>query len=255
MRITSTELESWGNTRDAQGKLPLLLRKLVTNSVDRYIPHIDIPAEDSIWKPGMDGVVQTTSNSVLGEAGVYNIECGVDEDYTTKFVSDLRKRSERLKEKIGATFVFITTRKIKDKEKLISLARQRVRQSNLWDNIKVFDADNIEHWLEQDYATTAWMCDVLRKPSDGIYDFEKKWNEWCTSTKIPLDEQIILARENIYEKEMNNWLLYDGGLLEVKSNSKMESLLFLLASVQKIANPEKRAAIQNINCGRSNSME
>ena len=245
MRITSTELESWGNTRDAQGKLPLLLRKLVTNSVDRYIPHIDIPAEDSIWKPGMDGVVQTTSNSVLGEAGVYNIECGVDEDYTTKFVSDLRKRSERLKEKIGATFVFITTRKIKDKEKLISLARQRVRQSNLWDNIKVFDADNIEHWLEQDYATTAWMCDVLRKPSDGIYDFEKKWNEWCTSTKIPLDEQIILARENIYEKEMNNWLLYDGGLLEVKSNSKMESLLFLLASVQKIANPEKREEIKS----------
>lgn len=45
MRITSTELESWGSTRDAQGKLPLLLRKLITNSVDKYIPRIDIPAE------------------------------------------------------------------------------------------------------------------------------------------------------------------------------------------------------------------
>lgn len=114
MRITSTELEIWSNTRDAQGKLPLLLRKLITNSVDKYIPHVDIPVEDSIWKPGMDGVVQTISTSVLGEAGIYKIECGVDEDYKDKFFSDLEKRSADLREKTDAIFVFVTTRKIQD---------------------------------------------------------------------------------------------------------------------------------------------
>lgn len=245
MRITSTELEMWSNKRDAQGKLPLLLRKLITNSVDKYIPRIDIPVEDSIWKPGMDGVVKTTSTSVLGEAGIYNIECGVDENYKDKFFSDLRKRSASLQEKTDAIFVFVTTRKIQDKNKLINQARQDIVASNLWKNIKVFDADNIGHWLEQDYATAAWMCDVLGKPSDGIYDFDKKWSEWCKSTIIPLDEQIILARENIHEKEMNNWLLCDKGLIEVKSNSKKESLLFLLASILKIANQEKREEIKS----------
>lgn len=245
MRITSTELEIWSNTRDAQGKLPLLLRKLITNSVDKYIPHVDIPVEDSIWKPGMDGVVQTISTSVLGEAGIYKIECGVDEDYKDKFFSDLKKRSADLREKTDAIFVFVTTRKIQDKNKLINQARQDIVNSNLWKNIKVFDADSIEYWLEQDYATAAWMCDVLGKPSDGIYDFDKKWREWCKSTIFPLDEQIILARENVYEKEMNNWLLYDKGLLEVKSNSKTESLLFLLASILKIADQERREEIKS----------
>lgn len=245
MRITSTELESWGSTRDAQGKLPLLLRKLITNSVDKYIPHIDIPAEDSIWKPGMDGIVQTTSDSVLGEAGVYNIECGINENYKDKFFSDLKKRSANLQKKTDTIFVFVTTKKIQDKDKLLNKARQDIVNSNLWKSIKVFDADNMEHWLEQDYATAAWMCNVLGKPSDGIYDFDKKWSEWCKSTIIPLDEQIILARENIHEKEMNNWLLYDKGLLEVKSNSKKESLLFLLASILKIANQEKREEIKS----------
>ncbi len=245
MRITSTELENWGNTRDAQGKLPLLIRKLITNSVEKYIPYIDIPTEDSIWKPGMDGIVQTKSDSILGESGIYNIECGVNNDYQKKFSSDLIKRSEKLKEKTDAIFVFITTQKIKDKNTLVDSTRQNIQKSNLWGNIKVFDADNLEHWLEQDYATAAWMCDVLGKPSDGIYDFDKKWSEWCKSTIIPLDEQIILARENIHEKEMNNWLLYDKGLLEVKSNSKKESLLFLLASILKIANQEKREEIKS----------
>lgn len=245
MRITSTELENWGDTRDAQGKLPSLIRKLITNSVDAYMPYIDIPTEDSIWKPGIDGVVKTISNSVLGGPGTYNIECGQNADYKRKFFGDLEKRSDKLTAKTDIIFVFITTRKIQDKNKLIATARQKISKSNLWGDIKVFDADSIEHWLEQDYATIAWMCDVLEKPSDGIYDFDKKWSEWCKSTKIPLDEQIILARENIYENEMNKWLLDDKGLLEVKSNSKIESLLFLLASIQKIANKEKREKIKS----------
>lgn len=246
MKITSTELESWSNTRVSQEKLPLLLRKLIINSVDdKSISYLDIPGGDSIWKPGVDGRVQTLKTSILGEAGLYDIECGQEEDYKKKFVYDISKRSENLSVNTDTIFVFITTRKIQNKENLIKDIKENNYKTNFWKNIKIFDADNIETWLDNDYATRAWMCDLLEKPCDGVYDFNKKWNMWIASTIIPINEQIILARKNIYEKEINNWLLYDNNLLEVRANSKKESLMYLLASIENISSIEKKESLKS----------
>lgn len=246
MKITSTELENWGKTRESQEKLPLLLRKLITNSIDgKYLVNINIPCGDSIWKPGVDGKVQTLEHSILGEAGIYYVECGQSNDCITKFKNDLLKRSNALSVNSNITFVFITTHKVKNKDRLISQVIKTTKHANFWKNIKIFDADDIETWLDNDYATKAWIFDILKKPFDGIYNFEKKWSEWLSSTVIPLDEDIILARKNIYTKEISNWLLSDGGLLEVRSNTKKESLLYLLASINKISPAEKQEEIKS----------
>ena len=210
MHMSSTELENWSNTRQSQEKLPLLLRRLITNNLDgKYLVNLDIPGGDSIWKPGADGYVQTLENSILGEAGIYLIECGQDENYQTKFKNDLDKRSKDISPNSNMTFVFITTRKVKNKNNIIAEAQEKNPQTKFWKDIKIFDADNIEAWIENDYATRAWLCDIWEQPFDDIYNFEKKWQDWIKSTIIPLDENIILARKNIYEKEINNWLLYD----------------------------------------------
>ncbi len=246
MHISSTELEKLSNTRQSQEKLPLLLRRLITNNLDgKYIVNLDIPGGDSIWKPGADGYVQTLENSILGEAGIYLIECGQDESYQTKFQKDLDKRTENLSQNSNKTFVFITTRKVRNKDASIAKAQKKNPKANFWKNIRIFDADDIETWLEHDYATSAWLCDVLEKPFDDIYNFEKKWQDWIKSTIIPLDENIILARKNIYEKEINDWLLHDKGLIEVRACTKKESLLYLLASIMKISSLEEREDIKS----------
>lgn len=246
MHISSTELENWSNTRQSQEKLPLLLRRLITNNLNgKYLVNLDIPGGDSIWKPGADGYVQTLENSILGEAGIYLIECGQDENYQTKFKNDLDKRSKNLSPNSNMTFVFITTRKVKNKNIIIAEAQEKNPQTKFWKDIKIFDADNIEAWIENDYATRAWLCDILEKTFDDIYNFEKKWQDWIKSTIIPLDENIILARKNIYEKEINNWLLYDKGLIEVRANTQKESLLYLFASIMKISSMEKREDIKS----------
>lgn len=244
--ISSTDIELWSNTRQSQENLPLLIRRLITNNIDsQYILECDIPSGDSIWKPGNDGSVKITINSILGEAGTYKIECGANSDYKTKFKADLSKRSEPLCSLTDHVFVFISARKIRDKQKVISDVVGKVEKASFWKDIKIFDADNIETWLNQDYATTAWFCNLLRKRCDDIYDFNKKWKEWCDSTSIALDADVILARDNIYEDEINDWLLSDKSIIEVRSSSKKESLLYLLASITRIKPQETQERIKS----------
>jgi hypothetical protein len=243
--ITSTDLQSWAETRESQDKLPLLIRRLIINNIGfENIRFINMPGGDSIWKPGPDGEIITRVNSILGNAGRFIIECGQKADYEEKFKEDLMKRIDELRNNEGdSVFVFITSRKVKDKTDTLRKIKESITGSNLLKNILLFDADDIETWLDFDFATTAWLADILEKPSYGIKSFDLIWKEWTASTEIPIDENIILAREKDKirednEKKVNVWLgdIYEDGkgcILKINSASKKESLLFFMASILK----------------------
>ena len=99
--ITSSELQNWAATRESQEKLPLLIRKLIINNIGfNNIQFIDIPGGDSIWKPGSDGKLSTTVDSLLGPANtLYIIECGQNANTEYKFKTDLIKRTKELQNK------------------------------------------------------------------------------------------------------------------------------------------------------------
>lgn len=233
--ITSTDLQVWGNTRESEEKLPLLLRRLIINNIGfDNIQFIDIPGGDSIWKPGADGKVVTKKSSILGDENkTYIIECGQSKDVERKFQDDLEKRSNQLSGRTDAIFCFITTYKLKDKNETLKKIKQLVPNSNLWSEIKIFDADNIETWLEHDHATMAWLADILGKTTYGVKSFERYWDTWQKSTIPSIDEDIILARGNVYLKEITQWLLRDDGILKIKSASRKESILIFLSAILK----------------------
>ena len=234
--ITSSELQNWAATRESQEKLPLLIRKLIINNIGfNNIQFIDIPGGDSIWKPGSDGKLSTTVDSLLGPANtLYIIECGQNANTEYKFKTDLIKRTKELQNKnINPIFIFITTHKLKNKQKNIQTIKSTIPNINLWKDIKIFDADDIETWLDYDYATQAWFADIIGKPIDNIKSFDMIWAEWIKSTCIPIDEDLILARTYVHQQEINKWLLNPAHILKIKSNSKKESLLFLFSCIIK----------------------
>jgi hypothetical protein len=253
--ITSTDLQNWAEKQESQGELPLLIRRLIINSIGfKNIEFINMPGGDSIWKPGPDGDIITRVDSILGNRDTrFIIECGQEADYKRKFKEDLSKRMNELQNNEGdSAFVFITSRKVKDKDGTLEEVKGLARYSG---TCKIFDADDIETWLDFDFATTAWLSDILGKPSYGIKSFDLVWKEWTASTEIPIDENIILARENDRrrqenEKEVNIWLdnctrsfdkedIKDSYknrkrcILKINSASKKESLLFFMASILK----------------------
>lgn len=58
MRITATQIEQWADTRDAQGMLPILIRRLI--SATTTITALSMPGGDSVSTSGWDGIVQLT---------------------------------------------------------------------------------------------------------------------------------------------------------------------------------------------------
>ncbi|MDR1337491.1 MAG: hypothetical protein LBJ73_00490 [Rickettsiales bacterium] len=147
--ITSTELESWGNTRESQDKLPLLLRRLIINGIGFDNIDINMPGGDSVWKPGVDGSVITKKDSFLGGKNTtYIVECGQTKKSKSKFKDDLVKRTKKLHGvATSSVFIFITTHKWKNKSDTIKSIRSEVENSHLWADIKTFDADDIETGL------------------------------------------------------------------------------------------------------------
>ena len=228
----------WSKTKEAQDKLPLLIRRTIINNIGfNNIVEIDIPGGDSNWKPGYDGVIEAKIGSILGDAGVYVIECGQSEKIEDKFKSDLKKRTKELNgQKTDRTFIFITTHKLKDKNGIIKKLKNSNHEYSLWKDIKIFDADDIETWLDFDPAATSWLAYILGKPRNNVRSFEEVWDNFSASTQIPLDADVILAREHIDPKkieEIKSWLQNsDNKIWQIKSDSREESLLFFMALVE-----------------------
>lgn len=235
--ITSTDLQNWAKTRESEQYLPLLLRRLIINKVGfENIQHITIPGGDSIWKPGVDGKILTRVDSLLGEKDkTYMVECGQCVEDKQKFENDLKKRTAQLEgvKQKNSVFVFITTNKIKDLNSTLNATKEKVEGSDLWADIKLYDADDIETWLDNDFATFAWLADIMGKQSNGLKDFDGFWRTWKASTEIPIDEDIILARTNTYQNEVYKFLNVGSGVFNIKSTSRTESVLFFMASILK----------------------
>ena len=236
--ISASEIENFtrNNQREAQGFLPLLLRKLIINAIGfDKIKYIDIPGGDSIWKPGVDGKVIPLVGSFLGEANqTYIIECGQNKNIYKKIKDDFIKRSEEKKQiKSDDIFIFITSQKINKSEILRDLKTSN--EISLWKDVKIFDADDIESWLEYDWATTTWVAEQLKKPTSMLKTFDKYWSVWLRSTSLEIDEDMILARTNNFTDRITQWILTTEktSLLKIKSYSKKESILYFMASLLK----------------------
>ena len=61
-RLTRTDLITWADTKDAEGLLPELIRRLILGS-NHTVDSIVLPYGDSIGRSGLDGFVHALSAS------------------------------------------------------------------------------------------------------------------------------------------------------------------------------------------------
>lgn len=111
MRITATQIEQWADTRDAQGILPILIRRLI--SVTTTITALSMPGGDSVSSSGWDGIVQADKGNIWVPDGASFWEMGCSSDIITKARSDLRKRNQQIspQEAAKSRFVFVSPRR------------------------------------------------------------------------------------------------------------------------------------------------
>ena len=79
--LNATDLAAWANTRQSQGTLPALVKRLILGTIDRSaIQRMDFPAEDSVFRPGVDGILRVTQGNAFVNAGQSVWEMGVTGD-------------------------------------------------------------------------------------------------------------------------------------------------------------------------------
>ena len=226
--ITSTHLVAWANTDACEGILPELIKKLIIGSASKF-PEISFPSNDSIYKPGWDGLTITEEACKFVPEGVARWEVGRNDDYKRKCNQEYNKRTRetKIKERRKSTFVFVTPRRwvkapLKDKwiaEKL---------KKNEWKDIKVYDADDLELWLEQTPAIGAWLAKELKLFSGDVVSALDYWQKFRHIHKLTPD--VVISGRTKESSQIVKFLSGNYAAKEVQSSSRPEAITFIIAS-------------------------
>src|SRR5437762_14198054 len=88
--VGATDLVQWADRRDAQGRLPLLVRRLI-HATARGITRIHFPAEEGVQLPGWDGALYVTEGNAFVPPGESVWELGTGNDLAAKVNEDYVK--------------------------------------------------------------------------------------------------------------------------------------------------------------------
>jgi hypothetical protein len=170
--IDATDLTAWANRRDAQARLPQLVRRLVVTTASGVM-RLQFRSGEGVALPGYDGLAEVKAGSAFVPDDLSVWELGTDRNPGTKAQADYDKRS---KDSLGvdpaeAAFVFVTPRRWAGKERW---AAERTRDGR-WREVRAYDADDLEAWLELSPVVHAWISAILGKASAAIQDLETYW--------------------------------------------------------------------------------
>lgn len=200
MRITASHIVNWVNTRskEAQGELSRLVRRLCFNP--DATRHISFPAGDSTFMPGFDGIVEFDGVSAWVPKGTSGWEIGCEKEIKGKAVGDYTKRTGEISAEVRAkaTFVFVTPRRWKGKAAWL----EQRRAEGSWADVRAYDADDLEQWLEQSPVVALQFADELGLTGWGMVTLERYWASWSTQCAPTITEAAFLLDRDAVRNEL-----------------------------------------------------
>ncbi len=234
--VSATHLVQWADRRNSQELLPALIRSLILASVDRsLIQHIEMPTGDSVYRPGVDGLLRVTSGNAFVPQGQSVWEIGTGSDPRDKANRDYLKRVANSEMSKQTTFVFVTPRRWLGK----NIWAVEKKAENVWLDIRVFDADDLEVWLQTCPAVAAWLCRAIHTLPPGISDIQEVWEDFKSRTQPEMIPELMLAGRAEQAGRVLDWLVKPASFLRVKANSTEEVIGFLAAVIELQKEPNR----------------
>ncbi len=237
--VTRDNLESWANTTFSKAALPYLISRLVRATTPASTK-ANLPSGSATYIGGWDGIVNCEAETAYVPQGISLWEFGTSSDCKGKADDDYDKRKQN---PIGFTprdsvFIFVTPRLWTKKDEWILTKKAE----NHWKDVIVYDAVEIEQWLDNALSVSRWFAaqdGVGSYPFDGIMTADEFWEEWSIGAKglVLLPESIISGRE--YEKNLLlSTLQGEPTIKGIKASTKNEAIAFIIASA-KTFSPEE----------------
>lgn len=242
--VDAEDLSDWANRTDGAATLPTLLAHLIC-ATHGSAAQLRFPADEGVRYSGWDGRTSTESGSTYVPQGDAGWEIGSQRSkIAQKATDDYQKRTEQPAplNPANATYVFVTPRHWPKKEEWA-----RARQGEgVWRDVRVYDADDLVHWIEQAPAVGLWLASRLNKRPAGIRDLEGVWEEWSLATQWPLSEDLVLSDRDQDAAEILRWLRGEPSILSLQATTTDEVVAFFHATLSML--PEDMAAIYRARC-------
>ncbi|MEI7868862.1 MAG: hypothetical protein WCI11_13300 [Candidatus Methylumidiphilus sp.] len=239
--ITSTQIEHWSKTKQAQANLPRLIRRLIHATTNPK--SCDFPAGDSTSLPGWDGelVCRLETPWTPEQQSYWELSC--EDNPTAKANRDYAKRTKQTDEisRRLATLVIVTARKWRQKKKWLK-SKYEVGE---WKSIRAFDADNLEQWMEQCPSVALQFADELGISGPEVESIEKYWNIWSRQAlPVITPDSFHTSREHSCQRLINDIRkrLESGqaGIYSVKADSVDEAVAFTCSTL--LTQPDLRSS-------------
>jgi len=237
-KVNATDLNLWANRRNAQDQLPRVIRRLIHATIE-HPKRVGLPADESVQLGGFDGIVEVSEGNPFVPDGLSVWELGATRDIKGKANGDYKKRSEN---PLGivpnkTTFVFVTPRRWGTKDNWI----EEKNNDGVWAEVRAYDADDLEQWLELAPAVHIWLTRLLGKWTKGTQDIEDFWEKWICSTEPSMNAALSLAGREKAVEQIKNWLNDEPSSLTIQSDSQEESIVFFVATLYNMPEEERIA--------------
>jgi hypothetical protein len=230
--ITATQIADWASTGAAQRDLPRLIRRLIHATATTT--QIAMPAGDSTSMPGLDGELFSEAGNAWVPAGHSCWEVSCRGDASTKANEDYSKRTGEIESAMRRTriYVSITARKWSQKSKWLA----EKRAANEWLDVRAYDADDLEQWIEQSPAVALAFGEELGLTGHGVSSLASHYLAWssqcspaisASAVLIGRDQQAARILERCRSIESETGPL----TLPIKSDSVEEAVAFVEAAI------------------------
>lgn len=229
--VSAQDLSDWADRTDGPGSLPTLLAKLVQASDPST--RLRFPADEGVRHPGWDGLTTADNGNAYIPKGLAGWELGVQRrNIQQKATEDYEKRTLEPGplEPANSAYIFVTLRHWPQKD-----AWARDRQVNgPWREVRVYDADDLVHWIERHPAVGLWIAARLNKRPPGTRELEEVWEEWSLATEWRLTEDLMLADRSEDSAEVLRWLRTEPSVLSLQATSTDEVVAFFHATLSEL---------------------
>lgn len=229
--IKAHNLEVWADTIASRTELPVLIRRLIATT-GTGITRCVFPGYDNGERHGWDGVLETSQATQWVPEGLSVWELGTTPEVKTKANKDVKKRNRKSLQvdPSTSTYIFVTLRVWKDKDKTAWLNEQKA--SKHWKDVRVYDAEDLERWLERSLEARIWLESRMSLPSearsDGVRPLDAAWNQWVNASDPGVNEPFFAEAVKEHQATLTAFLEDpQSNHLTVGAASVEEALAFL----------------------------
>src|SRR6266436_1446389 len=226
--VNARSLVDWAERLDCRSRMPDLVRRLV-HATTQQPRRVDFPSEEGIQLGGWDGLVEVTEPHLYVPLGYSGWELGTGKDVTVKANEDYEKRSANPEglQPSNSAFVFVTPRRWAGKDDWINARRAE----GTWADVRAYDADDLEQWLELGPSVGAWLAVLIGKYPQDAKSLIDAWGEFSSSTTPALPMELLLAGRSAAAKRIEHWLSGPPRVLNLEADSAAEAIAFLASAL------------------------